>query len=573
MTKTFKVKMPQKRRTPCNRPKQPEPVGDAGSVVGRASLSKLRSAQLYKLLQLKNIPERAKARSKEARVGLLAGITTWAECVSVGATIPPPGARNAQSSKCQAPRLKAGFGVRLLEPAGSIDVHEHVLVAAVVTPAGSETKRQFPNAAMGFHDLVRLYHRLGVRHVALESTAEYWLKVFWALHDAGFDVLVANPVQTKATQGSKTDWKDALRLAYALRDGRLKPSVLCTPEQYARRKLVRDATKKVEQGAKALNRMDAIFEMFDAPEWVKALHKSQRGLRVLGGCLGLALVDDIQPLLAAEYAGGKGQVKDPAVLLRMAAEMAVFLYRLGKVAGNRVRLAHHLEEYLACHRMAAELRVEALKSVAGDPRVVENISLLAGMPDVGVDSALAAAVEIVDERFFRRAKSMAKWAGLAPRVNQSGHKKRVTGHIYKGGNKWLRRTCWNVAKESFAHAGNEGHPVGDCVSHLYKGGKKAYKVAVTAGARKFVTLAHRVLTERRPFSEVWPELAEEEADANRERKKKELAKRVKQASASDLLPLVLSALHRQVDSLSTADAAYAGEIASILGTAHVVESA
>src|SRR5271157_5307058 len=223
--------------------------------------------------------------------------------------------------------------------------------------------------------------------------------------------------------------------------------------------------------------------------------------------------------------------------------------------------------------MAAELRAEALKSAAKDDRLLEDIALLAGMPDVGVNSALSAAIEVVDARYFRRAKSVAKWAGLAPRVNQSGHKKRSTGHIYKGGNKYLRNTCFDVAKVSFAHAGEDGHPVGDFVSRLYHGGKKAYKVAVTAGARKFLALAYQVLSERRPFAEIWPELAEEEAEANRERKLKELQKRVRAAVVSDLLPCVLESLRRQVDSLSAADAAYADEIAALLGSAYPEEIA
>ena len=96
---------------------------------------------------------------------------------------------------------------------------------------------------------------------------------------------------------------------------------------------------------------------------------------------------------------------------------------------------------------------------------------------------------------------------------------------------------------------------------------------MVAGARKFLTLAYQVLSERRSFAEVWPELAAEEAAVNEDRKRKELQKRVKAASASDLLPCVVASLRRQVASLSAADAAYAGEIATLLGSAYPVEIA
>jgi len=71
------------------------------------------------------------------------------------------------------------------------------------------------------------------------------LKAFWKLTEGCVKVLVANPLQTKAAQGVKTDPEDARRIAIAFRDGRLKPSVVCTPEQYSMRKLNRDAIKKV----------------------------------------------------------------------------------------------------------------------------------------------------------------------------------------------------------------------------------------------------------------------------------------------------------------------------------------
>ncbi|MHA1436929.1 MAG: IS110 family transposase [Promethearchaeota archaeon] len=73
----------------------------------------------------------------------------------------------------------------------------------------------------------------------MESTAEYWLKPFWTLTEVGIKVLVANALQTKTTQGKKTDKEDADRIAIAFRDGRLKPSVVCSPDQYSMRKLSR----------------------------------------------------------------------------------------------------------------------------------------------------------------------------------------------------------------------------------------------------------------------------------------------------------------------------------------------
>ena len=115
----------------------------------------------------------------------------------------------------------------------------------------------------------------------MESTAEYWRKLYWALTDATIPALIANALQTKNTQGKKTDTYDALRIAVAHRDGRLKPSVCCTREQYALRKALRDAQKEQQEATKYANQMRSLEHLSNAPKWVKKLGKSNYGLILL----------------------------------------------------------------------------------------------------------------------------------------------------------------------------------------------------------------------------------------------------------------------------------------------------
>lgn len=563
MAKKFKVIMPRRKKTPGGSCESSQ--GTTEPTLGRVALAKLSTTQMYSLLQYKNMPGRSKARSRASRVAALEGIITLADLEATG--IHAPALPEEELCVPAQHKAVAGRGMRLSVPAGGTDVHKDTLVAAIITPTGRVIRREFPNTEDGARALALFYQHYDCWHVAMESTAEYWLKPFWVLSAAGMDVLVANPVQTKATQGVKTDWKDAVRIATALRDGRLKPSVTCTPEQYARKKLNRDATKRAQEAGKALTRLSAMFQMFDAPDWVADLPSSLRGRHVLVGCLDLQAVEDIEELLAAEYAKGKGKVTDPSTLSAMAADLAHFFTTLGTCPENRLRFGQQLDSYLTSKRMATEIRTQVLQHAATDARFREDLELLVSLPDVGVDTALTLAVEIVDVRVFLRAKGLAKWAGLAPRVNQSGYKKRVTGHIFKGGDKWVRRACFLAAKESYMQSGKEGHPIGEFVGKLFNGQKKSFKVAVVAGARKLLTLAYHVLVERKPFEDLWPELASAEAEANHARKVKELQRRVKQASAADLLPPVVASLRRQCDALGAAEVAYAAEIVAILGDA------
>jgi len=565
----------ENREGPAGRPKTSLGEGGAGGTVGRAVLETLKTADLYKLLVLKNLPGRSKIRKKTARVRVLAPLVTATDLAATGVTVPPPtlpprvaqrpaGAANRGRRKCP-----PGRGTRYEVPVAGIDVHRDVLWVATATPRGLGEEMSFPNDAAGIAALLQFCRFHAVGHVALESTAEYWLKVCWALRDAGVGVLVANPQQTKATQGLKTDREDARRIALAFRDGRLKPSVPCTREQYERRKLVRAATKKTQHATAALNRLHALFHRFDAAGWITKLPGSQRGLRVLQRSLE---VDDqgtgaLEEVLAEEYSRGPHQVRDPDVLRGRAGELAEFTCRLRQSPEAALRYAHGLTEYVSFSQMATELRTQALASVARDPALVEALELVLSLPSVGENLALTILVEVVDVDHFARAKSLARWAGLAPRVNQSGHRKRRTGRITKAGNKATRRAAFIAAQADYAACGHPGHPIGEFVRRLYRDAGKPYKVAVVAGARKLLTYLFRVLSERRPFAEIYAEEVHESVEKNYARKKRDFRRHLKTLPLVDLLPPVVEALKSKCREFGEVEAAFVDQVVALLGRA------
>lgn len=170
---------------------------------------------------------------------------------------------------------------------------------------------------------------------------------------------------------------------------------------------------------------------------------------------------------------------------------------------NNPILLHHIINNVRCERMATQLRSRIMKFAANDEYFKKSLELLLTLPNVGITTALTILIEIVDIQYFWRSKSLVKWSGLAPRVNQSGHRKRKTGRIYKGGNKWLRRAVWITAKNCYAHYNESDEPIGAFVNRLYNHKHKHYFTAVTAGARKLVSYIYQVLTQQRPFEEVF----------------------------------------------------------------------
>ncbi len=576
MAKKPSSKRQKQEKSPGERPKRPDGVTNAEPLAGRAMLCNLDTASLSQLLTIKKLPGRSKIKKKPAKIDALEGLVTMADIVQV------TGVKHAgtiEESDIAAPRaiafdlarqqVRPREGARFDMAVSGIDVGEDTLVAAIAVPGGIEREATFSNDGAGIEALNELLDYHGVQHVAMESTAEYWLKACWALESRGKHVLVANALQTKAVQGIKTDKRDARRIALAFRDGRLKPSVICTPEQFTMRKLNREAIKMTANAAKAICRLKVLYHLHDAPEWVHDLHESQRGLRILTQCLELRRIDQLMAMLAREYATGKGSICNPNLLKSMAKELAGFLDRLSTIPENRIRFAHVLEEHITYNRMSKENRLAVLKHVVENERCREDLAFLVSIPSIGVETAITILVEIVDIRFFWNMKSLAKWSGMATRVNQSGHYKRSTGHVYKGGNSRLRQSMFMAAKVDHAQHARDGHPVGRFVSRLYADKKKPYKVAVLAGGRKMLGYVFHVLNLRQPFQNIYVREENAQLTRNRERKLRDLSKLLKEASLSDLLPRIASTLRVKCSEMIETDRIYARQIVDILGSANI----
>jgi transposase len=566
----------KKKKTPSECSIQPGTVGELKTLAGRAVLTTLSAATLTTLMTLKNLPGRSKIRQKARRITALEGIVTLEDLTKIGISHErgaTPVVINPAIQVMDTMRrdVKPGSGVRMNVPVAGIDVHEATLTVAIAGSEGIVYNTEFTNDAKGIESLLRLLEHYGVNHAAMESTAEYWLKACWALQEHGVQILVANAQQTKATQGVKTDPKDARRIALAFRDGRLKPSIICTPEQQARRKLNRDAIKKSQQAAKVVSRLRAMYHVYDAAAWITELHDSERGQTILSNCILLHDLSSVENMLAEAYATGRGHIEDEDVLHSMAIELLGFMDRMRMNQKVVFRFAQNLKEFIFFREMAQHYRLELVQSVKDDVKFMDDLKLLLSCPSIGEDLALTLLVEIVDIHHFWSSKALVKWSGMACRVNQSGFKKRSTGHVYLGGNKWIRWAMFNAARIDYAQHTREGHPIGYFVSRLYKEAKKPYKVAVLAGGRKLLSYVFHVLSLKKPFEELYREVETARTEANKRRKLSSLNRLVKQAAVSDLLPAVVVSLKSHSKELAMVNKMYIDTLNQLLADTHFVD--
>lgn len=368
--------------------------------------------------------------------------------------------------------LVEGEGRRKSGPVMGVDVHKSVLAWCVVSEVAVLGEGELPNTLDGIKQLQAVIKKKNVVSVGMESTAQYHFKLLYALIAAGTKTLVANPQQTKDTQGKKTDKLDAKRIAIAHRDGRLKPSVISPQEIMSLRKTMRAHTRMVEDQTKIKQRLIQVFHQKDVGfgmmlgvDW---------GTNVLTGLLD---TDDIASLIDAHLP--RGRAKQRADLIDA---LGRFKDSMDEV--ERQVFRNELEMSCFMEHQKERLQLVYCQMCKQNPSFLNTMRMIVSIPGVGPDTAAKIIAEIVDIAYFPSPKQLVKWAGLAPRVHQSGHRKNITGRIHKGGNKHLRRALVLACQNIYARVDAE-NPL-HVFARRKKEEKEAYWLALCAAARKLL---------------------------------------------------------------------------------------
>jgi transposase len=125
-------------------------------------------------------------------------------------------------------------------------------------------------------------------------------------------------------------------------------------------------------------------------------------------------------------------------------------------------------------------------------RADERVALLRTIPGVGDLLGLTIATEIGDVARFRTPRKLIGYAGLAPKVKQSGDRSK-TGALSKAGSRTLRWAAVEAAHQAWRET-NPWHQL--YLSIAARAGKNPVKSAV---ARKVLIASWHVLGRRQPF--------------------------------------------------------------------------
>jgi len=363
---------------------------------------------------------------------------------------------------------------------------------------------KFTNDFKGFNKLLDALNAvsddLSVFDFGMEATGHYWLNLYCKLLDHGAVVHVINPVQSDALRGlyirpHKNDSKDAFIIAELLRFGRYAQTSLSDPNLMALRELTRqrtylvDCTSDVKRKVIALT--DKVFPEYEQLFTDMFGSASLQLLETYSTPDALANIDtdDLARFLSAASHGRFGH--DKAQQIQSFARNTFGSFLFADSAGFAIK------QFLEQIRLL-ERQVQELESYIAEYLAKFN-SALTTINGIGTTLAAVFVAEIGDVSRFHAPDKLAAFAGIEPRMNQSGEFTGTQNHMSKRGSPYLRRAFYQAAIACNMH-----NPALHAIYEKKRAQGKHHNVALSAVARKLVNIIFAVMKSNKPYEMIMP---------------------------------------------------------------------
>ena len=353
------------------------------------------------------------------------------------------------------------------EIVAGIDVHKSMLAVVVARPGQTEMEyksRKFGAGRWQLKELIDWLLELGVGRVAMESTAQYWKPVWYAL-ERFFQLILAQPRSTAAPRGRKMDFADAKRIVRRLLADDLTISFVPEAEQRRWRLLTRARTTAMQQITRLRNQIEGLLE--EGQIKISGL---------LSDLLGLSGWRMLRAL-------AKGET-DPETLAKLAHEhVRASQEQLREALDGRMEPAHRLllrqslDQIEQLRRQADELDQEITRLFEQQQAAIQR---LCAVPGISLTAAFQIVAEIGPQAvMFATPAKLASWAGLCPGREESAGIS-VSNRCAKG-NRILKRVLTQCAWAAVRNKKSQFY-------RLFQ------RWRVTLGARKaIIAVAHRLL--------------------------------------------------------------------------------
>lgn len=379
-----------------------------------------------------------------------------------------------------------------------IDVGKRHHVAVILDGNGQQVGKalRFANDQAGFAQLLeRLAAVDEILLVGLEATGHYWLALYSALAEAGYNLVVLNALQIHAYRQSgirkrKNDRYDAYWIADYIRISRQPSASQPQPELLQLRELTRFRASLTGQIGDCKRRVISILDRV-FPEYEKLFSSVfiQSSRRLLAEALTpdeFAEFDltELTQLLSQTSRGRHGQAK--AEEIQALARRSVGIGFLGDVL--RVQMSCLLQQLALLDAQRQQLENEITTLMAQLPQYITSI------PGIGPVTGAVILAEIGDVQRFAAPEKLVAYAGIDPTVYQSGQFTASQTRMSKRGSPYLRHALWQAAFMATQH----DPQLRDYYQRKRAEGK-AHGTAVGAVCRKLLHRIYVVLKEERPY--------------------------------------------------------------------------
>lgn len=381
-----------------------------------------------------------------------------------------------------------------------IDIAKVNHVASLIAKDGSILVKaiKFTNSNEGLQKLIDSISDYDQSQIycAMEATGIYWLSLFSALTDKGFNVSVFNPYQIKSFRGAYTNRKqkndviDSILIANFLSFNGIEHASLPNDDLLALKNLTRYRRNLVDNISKAKIQVTGILDKV-FPEY------SDLFSDIFGEASKQILLNCPTPNEVINF-----NTRKLANLLKKASR--------GYHSTNKVREVKNLAKNSFGIKFTGDACSFEIKQLVNQIIFLENQvnelevkikdiyskldNHLQSIPGIGEVTAPIILAEIGDINNFSSPSKLTAFAGIDPSENQSGNKKSSNEKTSKRGSPYLRHALFTIAMV----ASNNDPVMHDYYIKKRAEGKHHY-VALTGIERKLLGIIFHVLKENRDY--------------------------------------------------------------------------
>lgn len=381
-----------------------------------------------------------------------------------------------------------------------IDIAKVNHVASLISEDGSILVKaiKFTNSIEGLQKLLDSISNFDTSQIycAMEATGTYWLSLFSALTDKGFNVSVFNPYQIKSFRGAynnrkqKNDVIDSILIANFLSLNGTEQTSLPNDDLLALKNLTRYRSNLVDNICKAKTQVTGILDKV-FPEYSDLFSDtfSEASKQILLNCPTPNEVVNFNTRKLANLLKKASRGHHSTDKVREVKSLAKNSFGI-KFTGDACsfEIKQLVNQIIFLENQAHELEVK-IKDIYSK---LDNH--LQSIPGIGKVTAPTILAEIGDINNFSSPSKLTAFAGLDPSENQSGNKKSSNEKTSKRGSPYLRHALYTAAMVA---ANN------DPIMHDYYIKKRAegkhHYVALTGVERKLLGIIFHVLKENRDY--------------------------------------------------------------------------